>query len=212
MLDGCTKTICSIEKQDAKYIFKDCNGEPIWNTYNSNLTFTQALRKKTEEYIKACQGTGFASDNQMVWILVIKTVNEERFYKNVAVCKFFKYAIAEINVHIKQLVGIIQDMSTKTKKYKDLWSVEVSEVEFLEVNIDMYIEKIKKQTDLKKRAPYIYSLISMKETDTTMSSKNILRKNQAEFIEGKIAKDYDLKNSGIWNPSSLGIDGEIYLL
>ena len=52
----------------------------------------------------------------------------------------------------------------------------------------MYIEKLKKQTDLQKRAPYIYSLISINEADTTMSSKIILRKNQAEFIEGKQQK------------------------
>lgn len=213
MFDDCTKTICSIEKKDAKYIFKDCDGKDIWDTDKSNLEFSNALGKKTIQYIKACQGTGFASDNQMVWMLVIKTVNAERFYKNIAVCKYFRYAMGEINEHIKQLVGIIQDMSTKTKRYKDLWSDEVSEIEFIEVNIDMYIENIRKQSELQKlqkSAPYIYSLISMKETDTTISSKKILRKNQAEFIEGKIANDYDMKKNGIWNPSSLGIDGEIY--
>lgn len=154
MLDGCTKTICSIEKQDAKYIFKDCDGTSIWDS-DSNLIISQALCKKTKQYIKACQGTGFASDNQMVWILEIETVNNKHFYKNVAVCKYFKYAMDEINVHIKQLVGIIQDMSTKTKKYKDLWRDEVSEIAFLEVNIDKYIDKVKKHTDLQKCTPYI---------------------------------------------------------
>lgn len=46
MLDGYTKTICSIEKQDAKYVFKDCDGTSIWNTDNSNQMFSHALRKK----------------------------------------------------------------------------------------------------------------------------------------------------------------------
>ena len=50
MLDGCTKTICSIEKQDAKYIFKDCNGTSIWDS-DSNLIISQALCKKTKQYI-----------------------------------------------------------------------------------------------------------------------------------------------------------------
>lgn len=209
MLDDCTKTICSIKKQDTKYIFKDCNETHIWETDNDNLS--QALRSKTKQYIKNCQDTDFASDDQMVWILATKDVNGVPSYKNVAVCKYLKYAMAEINVHIKQLVDVIQDKSLKAQKYNDLWnSDKVSEIVFQEVSIDMYIEKLKKQTDLQKRAPYIYTLISINEADTTMSSKSILRKNQAEFIEGKIAKDYNLKISGIWNPSSLGIDGDIY--
>lgn len=217
MLDYCTKTICSIEKEDNKYILKDCNGNSIWNTEKGNSKISQPLNQKTRTYIESCKGTGFASDNQMVWILAIKTKENERLYKNIAVCKYFKYAINEINVHIKQLIGIIQDNLTKTKNYQDLWSDEVSEVEFLEVNIDKYIEMQNELHELQKNAPYIYSLISMNENDKTESSRNILRKNQAEFIEGKIASNYNLKNSGInlknsgiWYPSSLGIDGEIY--
>ena len=66
--------------------------------------FSHALRKKTEQYIKACQDTGFASDNQMVWMLVVKTVGGERFYKNVAVCKRFKYAIAEFPDNSRNLL------------------------------------------------------------------------------------------------------------
>lgn len=207
MLDYCTKTICSIENKDNKYTLNDCNGNSIWKTEYGISKFSQALAQKTRTYIESCKGTGFASDNQMVWILAIKTKENERLYKNIAVCKYFKYAINEINVHIKQLIGIIQDNLTKTKNYQDLWSDEVSEVEFLEVNIDKYIEM---QNELQKNAPYIYSLISMNENDKTESSRNILRKNQAEFIEGKIASNYNLKDSGIWHPSSLGIDGEIY--
>lgn len=214
MLDYCTKTICSIEKEDNNYILKNCNKKNIWKTEDDISEFSQALAQKTRTYIESCQdpvqGTGFASDNQMVWILAIKTKKNERLYKNIAVCKYFKYAINEINVHIKQLIGIIQDNLTKTKKYQRLWSDEVSEVEFLEVNIDKYIEMQNELHELQKNAPYIYSLISMNENDKTESSRNILRKNQAEFIEGKIASNYNLKDSGIWHPSSLGIDGEIY--
>ena len=44
--------------------------------------------------------------------------------------------MAEINVHIKQLVDVIRDKSLKAQKYNDLWnSDKVSEIVFHEVNI-----------------------------------------------------------------------------
>lgn len=73
MLDYCTKTICSIKKEDNKYILKDCNGNRIWDTENGNSKISQPLNQKTRTYIESCKGTGFASNNQMVWILAIKT-------------------------------------------------------------------------------------------------------------------------------------------
>ncbi len=58
MLDGCTKTICSIEKQDAKYIFKDCDGTSIWDS-DSNLITSQALCKKNKTIYKGLSGHWF---------------------------------------------------------------------------------------------------------------------------------------------------------
>ena len=217
MLDGCTKLICSIKKEKVQdeteeqiiYKIKDCNGDSVWET-NENTPISKALYAKTKKYLELCkkpENRGYASDNQMVWMLAVKPKEGETSYKNIAVCKRFQYAMDEINVHIKQLIYNIPNELNKTKTYQALWGDKESEIEFLEVNIDKYIGE---QSDLQKRDTYIYSLISAETPNMTESLKNISRKIRASFVEGKIASDYELKKDGIWNPSGAGIDGDIY--
>ena len=122
-------------------------------------------------------------------------------------------------MHIRQLIE--NDNTKKGQHYFKLWDYSVDEkkvgkIAFFEISVDKYIEQLKPGDGIQDRylSSVIYPSIKLQNPNMT----NMLLKTRAAFIEGKLAAEYDMrwveekenKNSGLWFPSGVGIDGDVY--
>ena len=65
-----------------------------------------------------------------------------------------------------------------------------------------------------KNSKFILSIIRPDDEHAPGSDqeKTILCKLRAEYIEGRLASQFGMRNGdGLWNPSGYGIDGDVYM-
>ena len=175
------------------------------------------LTKKTTQYaIKRKESRGDANNQYRVWKLGIKQEQQGEYqYKNIASCKHTelqgsKSFNKEINTHIKQLLYIINGTSqSQATTYQQLWEGAV-EVVFEEIFVDEYIKTINEAEN--EINPYLKSLIAPEENQKPQERflKDIFDKLRAQYVEGRLAGEHGMKDGGIWNAGSTGIDGEVY--
>ena len=147
-----------------------------------------------------------------IWIIGTKKENDTIWnYRNVASCCRWSFN-GEINAHIRQLIK--EQNNEKGRRYFNLWNNKVNKIAFFEILIDRYIEHLKKTQEIQES--FLSSIILPTGEVQDSNIVKILNKNRSSFIEGKLAAENNMKyvkgeeNGGIWFPSGVGIDGDIY--
>ena len=204
-----SRKICSISCERENYQLKDCYNNVVWPTKNGEENeLTKALQGKTRKYVDKYK---IKRSVPTVWALRIKQ-GKKWVYKNIASCNSMKNLSKEINTHIKQWVVKTGDKSTKATKYAGLWNDGVSEIEFREILVEDYFEAIK-DSEWRSMNRYIRKLVNPGYNPDQGQAEHILLKLRAEYIEGRLAFELSMRENegqGIWNPSGIGIDGDIY--
>lgn len=212
------RPICAVLSENNAYKLIDDTGKVIL-TNTDNTELTSALSKKSKRYYqnykKEYQVEDFPS--QRIWIMGIMSANEtDWLYKNIASCCNSSFN-EEINMHIRQLIK--NDNTKKGHHYFKLWDYsvdkkKVGKIAFFEISVDKYIEQPKIGDGVQDGylSSVIYPSIKLQNPNMT----NMLLKTRAAFIEGKLAAENDMRwveekeNSGLWFPSGIGIDGDVY--
>ena len=111
-------------------------------------------------------------------------------------------------------MDIKEQNNEKGRRYFNLWNNKVNKIAFFEILIDRYIEHLKKTQEIQES--FLSSIILPTGEVQDSNIVKILNKNRSSFIEGKLAAENNMKyvkgeeNGGIWFPSGVGIDGDIY--
>ena len=207
------KPNCEIKWDDKKkQECDDGNDNENENWEEIKWEFTSLLDDKTEDSAEKSSGN---VDNQVGdWKLRIKQKQKDE-YKNINIpsCKHTKSKESfyeEIDTHIKQLLYIINGTSqSQATTYQQLWEGAV-EVVFEEIFVDEYIKTINEAEN--EIDPYLKSLIAPEENQKPQERflKDIFDKLRAQYVEGRLAGEHGMKDGGIWNAGSTGIDGEVY--
>ena len=203
------RAICGIVRNSNQYFeLIDDEGIGIWKS-NSEINLTSALSKKSKKYYKHYNGE---FPDYRIWIIGTKKENDTIWnYRNVASCCRWSFN-GEINAHIRQLIK--EQNNEKGRRYFNLWNNKVNKIAFFEILIDRYIEHLKKTQEIQES--FLSSIILPTGEVQDSNIVKILNKNRSSFIEGKLAAENNMKyvkgeeNGGIWFPSGVGIDGDIY--
>ncbi len=204
-IELCSRKICSIEKDGNEFILKDCNDKGIWKS-NKGDDIINALKDMNDKYCALHDDAELKKSK--VWILKTKGIDGKWNYKNVASCCRLDRLNADINNHVMQLT-VKEAEKKKDREYQALWKNGAVKIEFREVDIERYIKAIN-ELDWFTEDLFIRSLVFADYVPQADPAKAIYWSQRAEYVEGRIAFEYDMKVNGIWHPSGNGIDRHIY--
>ena len=201
-----SKVICCLEMRDDHSFILKCS-EETWNKDELQNT-KKVLSAKTASYLNLRKNLN--EDNTIIWLLRAQNPDNGWVYKNVGVCYSIRSFNNEINGHLHRLIDE-PGKKVKAGYYYNLWN-ETRCIEFLELDVAKVCKLITESKEWSTEDPYIKSLFAVVDDKANPSVQLIARKLRAGYIEGRIASELHMRRDegGIWECSSLGIDGNIY--
>ena len=177
--------ICRIKYDGESPFFYDCKNLEIKSTNAMNMRYRKARRQIVTE-----------EDGATIWILtgILKQDGEEKLIQ-VGQCKNLTQMLSgDIRKDVRQIISENDPngkYSTLRQEYKELffYEVELDDFDICDIGVKLCfpIDTILKRAERAIKAAYVEGMIA---------SQNNCLKNKSVY--------------GIWNPSTIGLDGYFY--